>query len=197
MKLKSILISIRPKWCELIASGEKTIEVRKTRPKIEAPFKCYIYCTNDYRNWATRSNNYEFWIGKPLNNISKGRYFCNGKVIGEFVCDGIMGAMANNGIQTYYNGQKGTCLSDAEIIRYAGGKKIYYWHISDLKIYDKPKELGDFWKAVKCLYATENDYTYKYHCFRAGQKQRCGEELTRPPQSWRYVEEIEDVTDLE
>lgn len=42
---KSVLISIRPKWCELIASGEKTIEVRKTRPKLETPFKCYIYCT--------------------------------------------------------------------------------------------------------------------------------------------------------
>lgn len=42
---KSVLISIRPKWCEKIASGEKTIEVRKTRPKMNTPFKCYIYCT--------------------------------------------------------------------------------------------------------------------------------------------------------
>ena len=42
---KAVLISIRPKWCELIASGKKTIEIRKTRPKIETPFKCYIYCT--------------------------------------------------------------------------------------------------------------------------------------------------------
>lgn len=43
---KSVLISINPKWCELIASGKKTVEVRKTRPKLETPFKCYIYCTN-------------------------------------------------------------------------------------------------------------------------------------------------------
>lgn len=43
---KSVLISIRPEWCELIVSGEKTIEVRKTRPKLDMPFKCYIYCTN-------------------------------------------------------------------------------------------------------------------------------------------------------
>ena len=41
---KAVLISIRPKWCEKIASGEKTIEVRKTRPKLQTPFKCYIYC---------------------------------------------------------------------------------------------------------------------------------------------------------
>ena len=26
--MKGVLISIRPKWCEKIASGEKTIEVR-------------------------------------------------------------------------------------------------------------------------------------------------------------------------
>ena len=42
---KAVMLSIRPKWVEKIASGEKTIEVRKTRPKLETPFKCYIYCT--------------------------------------------------------------------------------------------------------------------------------------------------------
>ena len=45
--MKSVLISIRPKWCALIASGKKTIEVRKTYPKLPTPFKCYIYCTQD------------------------------------------------------------------------------------------------------------------------------------------------------
>ena len=44
---KAVLISIRPKWVEKIASGEKTIEVRKTRPKLDTPFRCYIYCTID------------------------------------------------------------------------------------------------------------------------------------------------------
>lgn len=43
--MKSVLISIKPKWCELIAGGKKTIEVRKTKPKIDTPFKCYIYET--------------------------------------------------------------------------------------------------------------------------------------------------------
>lgn len=31
--MKAVLISIRPKWCEKIVNGKKTIEVRKTRPK--------------------------------------------------------------------------------------------------------------------------------------------------------------------
>lgn len=46
------MISIRPKWCEKICSGEKTIEVRKTRPKLETPFKCYIYCTVEMAGYA-------------------------------------------------------------------------------------------------------------------------------------------------
>ena len=43
--MKAVMLSIKPKWCELIASGKKTIEVCKTKPKLETPFKCYIYCT--------------------------------------------------------------------------------------------------------------------------------------------------------
>lgn len=42
--MTSIIASIKPKWCELIVSGKKTIEVRKIAPK-EVPFKVYMYCT--------------------------------------------------------------------------------------------------------------------------------------------------------
>lgn len=191
--MKSVLISIRPKWCELIASGRKTIEVRKTRPKIPVPFKCYIYCTKPkmITKYVFKPEDYPEYM-RPEKTVfckvpDSSSPFCsevngNGKVIGEFVCDCITGLRADNGIQTYYNGP------DAEIIKYASGKKVYYWHISDLKIYDEPKELRSFWKADKCPYATESGCTYKYHCFRAGQTQRCGETLTRPPQSWCYVD---------
>lgn len=191
--MKSVLISIHPKWCELIASGRKTIEVRKTRPKIPVPFKCYIYCTKPkmITKYVFKPEDYPEYMRPEKTVFCKvpdaSSPFCsevngNGKVIGEFVCDCITGLRADNGIQTYYNGP------DAEIIKYASGKKVYYWHISDLKIYDEPKELWSFWKVDKCPYATESGCTYKYHCFRAGQTQRCGETLTRPPQSWCYVE---------
>ncbi len=43
--MKAVLISIAPKWCKLIMDGQKTVEIRKSRPKIDTPFKCYIYCT--------------------------------------------------------------------------------------------------------------------------------------------------------
>ena len=76
--MKSVLISIQPKWVEKIASGKKTIEVRKSKPKIETPFKCYIYATKSGDRIVLK-NDKVFEISKAIT----------GKVIGEFVCDKI------------------------------------------------------------------------------------------------------------
>lgn len=193
--MKSVLLSIRPKWCELIASGKKTVEVRRAKPNIDIPFKCYIYETKARSDMPT-------FVDEDGHVLYIGR----GQVIGEFVCDCITGLRADNGIQTYYNGQKGTCLSDAEIIKYAGGKKIYYWHISDLKVYDKPRELSEFAVADKeaiqqCEYREQSYYAFTdtgyikngFYCKKKddwcfGECKR--KALTRPPQSWCYVEEL-------
>ena len=126
---KAVLISIRPKWCEKIASGEKTIEVRKTRPKLETPFKCYIYCTQS-------------------GNANRLRW-SQGKVIGEFTCDAISrvnicGFWDDSGKQLD-NRLKETCLTSEKLCDYLGEKVGYGWHISDLKIYDAPKDLNEFW----------------------------------------------------
>ena len=69
--MKAVLISIRPKWVEKITRGEKTLEVRKTRPKLETPFKCYIYCTEAKKRLVTilkdGDENYgEIYHGKPV-----------------------------------------------------------------------------------------------------------------------------------
>lgn len=170
---KSVLISINPKWCELIASGKKTVEVRKTKPKIEPPFKVYIYQTKI--QWV-----YSLLRKMGLHNLVNKLALGAGKVIGEFVCDCITGLKADNIIQTYYNNTKETCLSDEEITLYANGKKLYYWHISDLVIYDKPKELSDF---LRCNYPWDCcvcDY-WDSVCLT------CNKPI-RPPQSWCYVE---------
>ena len=83
--MKSVLISIQPKWCELITSGKKTVEVRKTKPKLETPFKVYIYCTNAKG---------QAFFTEQVYKGEKGNYAIphlgNGKVIGEFVCNGII-----------------------------------------------------------------------------------------------------------
>lgn len=76
---KAVMLSIRPKWCQKIASGEKTIEVRKTKPKLETPFKCYIYCTlPKYPHEDFITTDY------PMP-----QFYGGGKVIGEFTCDRI------------------------------------------------------------------------------------------------------------
>lgn len=181
--MKAVMSSIRPKWCELIASGKKTIEVRKTRPKIETPFKDYIYCTLDGGVKGDR-----LMIDGKVSKV-----VC-GMVIGEFFCDEIfpIRVFENGAIQDYmFHNIEKSCVSYDDIANYIGNDGIGYgWHISELKIYDKPRELREFWKAGKCPYASESGCAYEYHCFRSGQTQRCGETLTRPPQSWCYVEEL-------
>lgn len=132
---KAVLISIQPKWCELIASGKKTIEVRKSKPKLKTPFKCYIYCS-----LGNPKNPHELLeIHSPNGKICK----ANGKVIGEFVCDEIEELKRN----TVFNAPalySQSRLTRDEYFAYIGNKIAYIWHISDLVIYDKPKELSDF-----------------------------------------------------
>ena len=184
--MKAVLMSIQPKWVEKIVSGEKTIEVRKTRPKLETPFKCYIYCTKPSKKYQTicgcmvinTDELYRLPSGKIKHDWSgelmccNGEYtkdnFLNGKVIGEFVCDKIAGEGET------IRGCTG--FSMEELQDYCDGKDIYGWHISDLKIYDKPKELSEF-KHDTILHTRFNGYK---------------EPITRPPQSWCYVEELQN-----
>lgn len=145
---KSVMISIRPKWCGKICSGEKTIEVRKTRPKLQPPFKCYIYCTKDTKmQWWTGSR-YSYADDHSHNAFDK----CgNGKVIGEFVCDCVT-PLYNVCTDDWKRLTGGlhriekelvnqACLTEAQLHTYAGGKNCFAWHISNLKIYDTPKDL--------------------------------------------------------
>lgn len=60
--MKEVLISIQPKWCELIANGTKTVEVRKTKPKLNTPFKCYIYCTKEKQQYLQSRSNMFFYL---------------------------------------------------------------------------------------------------------------------------------------
>ena len=178
--MKAVLISIQPKWCELIASREKTIEVRKTRPKIETPFKCSIYMT------ATKER-CRFWEYITAYQNSKGDIL-NGsqKVIGEFVCDDIIVDERGENADVF---SKYAQLSLVEQKKYGANKPLFGWHITDLKIYDKPKDLGEFRKEG---FMTEEQWLYALypntHCHYAAWAKRF--EIARPPQSWCYVEEL-------
>lgn len=188
-KMKSVLISIQPKWVEKIANGQKTIEVRKTAPKCEVPFKCYIYATKAkkwFHSGIILTSNELLWLSSGKIKMCDGfelwadgeDYQCvNGKVIGEFVCD-------NAEWMSMRDCDK-ACMTLKEAVDYGKGKKLYAWHISDLKIYDKPKELSEF--RVPCPTSCENcknPLYYECWCEEKGIKV-----VTRAPQSWQYVEE--------
>ena len=171
--MKSILLSIKPKYVELIASGQKTIEVRKTAPK-EVPFKAYIYCTKE------KKQDDIIWAG-----IFGDRGKWNGRVIGEFICNN---ASELDYVYYWNNGYEfATCLTYRQVADYGKGKTLYGWHISDLKIYDKPKELSEF--SRPCSYSGLC-FSCKRTSFKKDGNLLCNTKITRPPQSWMYVEDL-------
>ena len=184
--MKAVLISIQPKWCELIASGKKTIEVRKTRPKIKTPFRCYIYETKARSDMPT-------FVDEDGHVLYTGR----GQVIGEFVCDYITD-IKPFGFDDIAGFEKQTCLTSADIVKYLNGFYGYGWHISDLKIYDKPRELSEF--ASFCMVDEKSCASCEHYLFDSddvnGYRRWCGvyrrKPLTHPPQSWMYVEELQE-----
>ena len=189
--MKAILLSIRPEWCVLIVRGKKTIEVRKTRPKLETPFKAYIYCTG-----------HDGWVMKlPKAGVQK----MDSRVIGEFTCDKIdrlahVEAMGSNEppklqIVTpdlWYKPAdellQAACLTEAQAKKYLKGGDGYGWHISDLKIYEKPVKLKNFWAIQPCTHRGDCCTCRRWDA----EKLICrGEKfgIERPPQSWYYVED--------
>ena len=201
--MKDILLSVRPKWCEKICHEigkdengkpiyEKVIEVRKSKPS-EVPFRAFIYCTKGKStNVLLKDKNNRFVFGDYRNactcDADGNVEFENvqGKVIGEFICDNVDEIILNYNFEK--DGHKlidGICLTENELERYAQGRKtIYGWHISDLKIYDKPRELSEFRKP--CLYGDMPCVVCEDYSVYSGE---CQNIVTRPPQSWCYVEE--------
>ena len=195
--MKSVLISTRPKLVEKIchkigedetgkAIYEKRIEVRKTAPQ-EVPFKCYIYETKGQYVKFTHGAHTKYGYGR-------------GKVIGEFICDRIICSQAyfdsqgkNHLTNVFPDDIKKTCLDEYDLWDYIAGKAVkanqmydgYLWHISDLKIYDKPRELSEFRKpcdrfldCCTCRRLVRNEYM------------SCDNKINRPPLSWCYVEDL-------
>ena len=177
---KAVLISIRPKWVEKIANGEKTIEVRKTKPKLETPFKCYIYCTlPKYPHENSIATDYP----RP-------QFYGDGKIIGEFTCNRIDRlAPVNEPYGIYDIGDDyvlQTCLENGALWDYGHGTPLYGWHVTGLRIYDVPRELSEFRRACKNSWYCESCAMYWEN------NGTCGNEslqIRRPPQSWCYVEE--------
>lgn len=205
--MKAVLMSIRPEWCKKILSGEKTVEVRKTRPRLETPFKVYIYCTKTAERWLRTV---------PVQGWQR----LDGFVIGEFTCYKIdtiqrmgidnnfdycylsLNEFGNDDIEIEIRDIKKSCIPKSELNSYAkSAPELFAWHISDLKIYDQPRDLDEFsrfgfcgmngtgvcWNEGCKHYEPSGNYMEPPTCAIDG----CC--LNRPPQSWCYVrEELKD-----
>lgn len=190
--MKAIMISIRPEWIEKILNGEKTIEIRKTKPKCDLPCKVYIYCTKDKKHTVAPFRFVDGWFYREYNDDTSYSNGCianmgetiNGKVVAEFQCNEIEVIKSirekRNGLSYQYHKLndrilKQSCLTEEQILDYTNGKDLYGWHIDNLKIYDKPKELSEFYKL--------GEYKNSFSILR----------LTRPFQSWGYIEDLEGI----
>ena len=173
----SVLISIRPGWCEKIFDGSKTIELRKTEPDCEAPFRCYVY--------ETQGKTSTPWMDEDGHLIFRGR----GMVIGEFICDRIV--RFDVPFPAYMEQVdtkllKAACLSYREAHAYLGHRSGKGWHITKPKLYDKPRPLTNFHRPCPNGLYCESCAMYQVRAHACG---NYALEIKRPPQSWMYAED--------
>ena len=198
--MNSIIMSIRPEWSVKEMNGIKTEEIRKNLGKLKPPFKVYAYVTKgkpylyEYdgfhltptRSWSELHDNGD----REWFNIEEFGEL-NGKVCFEFVCDQV------SDLRTVHvvNLEALSCLTREELQAYydKGRKGAYSLHISELKVYDRPKELGEFhkvgfneamknWEWDRLSPPDEKSILIPCPAPRY--------EIKKSPQSWQFVEEL-------
>lgn len=193
---RMILASIKPYYYYLIAEGIKKIEVRKSALK-NLPQDIAFYMSKDERSFAK--------IPKEFQEKYRKHF---GKVGMRVVCDKIdslqkrgidnnfdycylsLNEWGNDDIAVEITDIKKSCISKADLNKYGANVQwLYAWHISDLKIYGKPKELSEFRKSG---FMTEEEWLFNLypntHCHYEAWAKKF--EITRPPQSYMFVEEV-------
>lgn len=152
--MRAIIQSYTPQECKRIINGRQTIKVCKTAPK-DTPFKVYIYCTKTSMTKYPSMYSYlhinsgqavkkygkiETWgkIGDVVVNAHRPdskyiSYGCGGNVIGEYVCEKMDEVVPGYGYMINADRKYANMI--------ANGRTL---HISNVKIYDKPKELSEF-----------------------------------------------------
>lgn len=209
--MKSIMISIQPQWVEKILNGEKTIEIRKTMPKCKFPVKVFIYCTKGKPYLYRVNDDNEFELTNKLrfqdsSCFAKDYNAQNGKVVAEFTLKEVETLPSiiekRNGTGAWYQYHKinddilnKSYISQEYLLNYANCNDLWAWHIDDLKIYDKPKELSEFRKRNECHYESYEDGCCLESCtfYYLGECDGRCSKIERPPQSWFYIEELEDI----
>ena len=180
--MSKVLASLKPYYYYLVGEGIKKIEVRKDMPKAsDWDNEVLFYMSKDEKSFAK--------IPKEFQEKYRKHF---GKVGMQFICDKVDGHLS--GWDTAFGDIVDTtpmCLTVAEILNYSAGKPLYFWHISDLKIYDRPRELSDFYRECKKPCKPNKG---KILCIttKSLKMNGCNGKipLTRAPQSWQYIEDL-------
>lgn len=210
---KAIMIPVKPIWCAKIMNGDKSIEVRKSKALYKATKKLieeqgyaifFMYCTKDKKHKLEYCDyNGGIWCAND------GGDFCNGKVVAKFTVRKVEEIYVGFGVKYQdikigitndkfdYLLLKKACLTEDDLINYLKPRiydewdyydtNFYTYHIEDLVIFDRPRELCEFHTNIKkeppkellcpeCGKPMEY-YEYKY--------------LTKAPQNFCYVESEE------
>ena len=216
--MKAIMISIQPQCVSKILNKEKLVEIRKTKPKCELPCKVYIYCTKPkkwwaFSNWGATSDELVWKIKdkvKMCNGLEVWDDDCeklNGKVVAEFTLNKVDTLerdlndwLPKNRYDVSNELLKNINLNQEQLWNYGQGKTLYAWHIDNLKVYDKPKELSEFSGFIPNNKCEKHENGFACDKCDAYDKEHdtclalyyCRKPLKRPPQSYCYVEELED-----
>lgn len=153
--MKHIMISVKAQWAVKILNKEKTLEVRKSAPKeVLKGEECLveIYCTKDAKHTVAPFKFIEGWLYKEYNDNTSYACGCtanmgetiNGKVVARWLlkCCEEFECSSEEHRKIVFDNK--SCLTLDQVIDYCNGQTLYGWHIQDLEIYDKPKQLEEF-----------------------------------------------------
>lgn len=193
---KAIVMSTQPNWVAKILNGEKKVEVRKTKPNCKLPIDVYLYCTKDKKlQWVNGCLPIAWGQGERNERLLDKTM--NGKVVAKFTLNKVEGITLKQTDTFGYDEDKpkdyetetmglddllkNSCLGYEELHTYLDSEEVgYAWHIDNLVIFDKPKELWEFYKSR----FEPNKITDAYEkTFNDLSKYR----VTKAPQSWQYV----------
>lgn len=207
--MKSIIQSHTSQEIDRIIAGKQTVKICRTAPK-DTPFKVYMYM-------IAFKERFPLWEYATSYMNSKGKIIDGSqKVVGEYLCK--QKEVICNVATTDWKLLSGDVherhkrfvieagFSEQEIHTYSKGRFISCLHFSDLKIYDKPKDLHDFYRPCvdKYEYCEACQYSCvsfppdeeEYALYHGGRYEYfefiCKNILTSPPHGWKYVQPLKN-----
>lgn len=215
--MKAMIVVLSPRESRDLLNGDLSVLVRKRFPKDYVGW-VYIYVTQNHKHagWKNRdtlkrdshdekpTNHFQLWTDDMVEDKDK----INGKVVARFWCDKVgeieyegFGGFAigmpchiyNSFVDKFYSlGDllRASRLSYDEFHNYLKGNNGYAIHITEVKPFDKPKEISEFMKTLDNFNGLDCFRCSKRHNCSFNRDKKCEQlKLTHAPRSgWCYVE---------